>query len=333
MPVSPFLVAPAALLAGTLALEAALARRDARRHPRPGRLVEVGGHRLHARLLNDGDAKGSGPVVVLEAGAGEWSSHWGRLPELLSQSASVLVYDRAGLGWSEAGPAPRDAETAAVELRELLRRLAPRRRVLMVAHGWGAHVARVFAGRYPFEMHGLVLVDGEHEALESALAAAGVPSLQTSTRAMAALAALGRVGFLRLSGYSPLPDPEALDLGRSQHETIRALSRSSRVLAAMSGELAAAPASSAQVARAAGALEIPVRALVAAESLAAEGLPPGFPRDRFNEVWRSLGERFAELSPDARADVVPGADHVLQLRSPQIVATAVRGLLTSVPRA
>lgn len=328
MPVSPFLVVPAALIAGSLVVEAALARRDARRHPHPGKLVEVGGHRLHARLLNDGDSAGAGPVVVLEAGAGEWSTYWGRLPEILSPLASVLVYDRAGLGWSEPGPAPRDAETAAVELRELLRRLAPRRRVLFVAHGWGAHVARVFAARYPFEMHGLCLVDGEHDALESALLEAEVPSPQASTRSIATFAALGRLGLLRWMRFSPLPAADGLGIDRSQRETVGALSRSPRVLAGIRAELAAARASAEQTARTA-TVGFPVRALVAEASLAADGLPPDFPRDRFNGLWRTLGARFAELGPDGRAEVVPGADHLLHLRDPQIVADAVRGLLAA----
>jgi len=325
---SPLLLAPAALVVGGLASEAALARRDLRRHPAPGRMVEVGGHRLHARVLGEGD-----PVIVLEAGAGEWSSHWGRLPEDLCTLSKVVAYDRAGLGWSASGPAPRDAETAAVELRELLRKLAPRRKALIVAHGWGSHVARVFAARYPLDTAGLVLVDGQREELEAELAAAGLPSAQASTRLLTALSALGRLGVLRLARYSPLPPAEGLALARSQVETIAALARSPRVLSGMRAELVAARASGEQVTRSQQPLEIPVRALVAEASLASVGTPAEFPREAFNDLWRELGARFARLSPAAAVELVPGSDHHLQLRRPELVLRAVAGLLDVLRRA
>ena len=47
--------------------QACAARRDAARYPAPGRMVDVGGHRLHLQVL--GEAR-SGATVVLEAWPG-----------------------------------------------------------------------------------------------------------------------------------------------------------------------------------------------------------------------------------------------------------------------
>lgn len=324
---SPFLLAPAALVVGGLASEATLARRDQRRFPCPGQRVDLGGHGLHARVLGTGD-----PVIVLEAGSGEWSTHWGRLPEELSRLSTVVAYDRAGLGWSAAGPGTRDAETAAQELRGVLRRVAPKRRIVIVAHGSGAHVARMFAQRYPTDVAGLVLVDGQREDLERELDDAGLPSPQASPRMLSALAALARLGVLRWMRYSPLDGLSGLTLARSQAEAIQVLSRTPRVLQGIRAEVLAARASEDQVARLARRLEVPVRALVATQSLPAEGTPPEFPRETFNAIWQRVGERFGDLSDDATVELVEG-DHLLHLRSPRLVVDAVVAALGTFSRA
>jgi pimeloyl-ACP methyl ester carboxylesterase len=79
--------------------EAIATRREAARFPAPGQRVDIGGRRLHAQVLGTGE-----PTVVLEAGAGEWSTHWGSLPARLAPSARIVAYDRGGLGWSDMGP-------------------------------------------------------------------------------------------------------------------------------------------------------------------------------------------------------------------------------------
>src|SRR5687768_15512183 len=73
--------------------------------PPPGRLVDVGGWRLH--LSGTGEARTSQPIVVLEAGAGDFSVDWSLVQPGLARLARVCSYDRAGSGWSELGPRPR----------------------------------------------------------------------------------------------------------------------------------------------------------------------------------------------------------------------------------
>ena len=104
-------------MAGVGALVQAWAtRRDERRYPPPGALVDVGGNRLHLDVRGDGP----GPSVVLEAGMGSFSPNWYWVQSELAPALRVVAYDRAGLGWSERGTAPRDADTLAVELHTAL---------------------------------------------------------------------------------------------------------------------------------------------------------------------------------------------------------------------
>src|SRR4051794_11482837 len=103
-------------LAGAL-LQAFAARRDAARYPAPGRIVDVGGYRLHMLVM--GDSFG-GPTVVLEAGLDSFSTNWYWVQTSLAPSMCVAACDRAGLGWSDTGSAPRDAFHSAMELHTAL---------------------------------------------------------------------------------------------------------------------------------------------------------------------------------------------------------------------
>lgn len=82
--------------------------------PAPGRLIDVGGYKLHIHCVGEG-----APTVVIDGGAGAWSIHYAHIQKALS-GARVCTYDRAGLGWSDAGPSPRTSERMVEELHALL---------------------------------------------------------------------------------------------------------------------------------------------------------------------------------------------------------------------
>lgn len=129
-------------------------RRDARIHPTPGRLVDLGTHRLHVL------EKGLGaPTIVFESGVMSTVLSWTELQEELSRSYRVVSYDRAGLGWSELGPMPRTARRIVDELHALLERAAIPPPYVLVGHSFGGLTMPLFAALYPDETAGMVLVD------------------------------------------------------------------------------------------------------------------------------------------------------------------------------
>src|SRR5262245_1364075 len=73
--------------------------------PPPGRLIDVGGWRLHINCM--GEARASQPTVILEPGVGDFSVEWSLVQPEVARFARVCSYDRAGDGWSELGPHPR----------------------------------------------------------------------------------------------------------------------------------------------------------------------------------------------------------------------------------
>jgi pimeloyl-ACP methyl ester carboxylesterase len=127
---------------------------DARAYPMPGRLIDVGGHRLHLACSGSGS-----PTVVLEPGGGEMSSNLGWITPVVARTTRVCVYDRAGRGWSEPADTPQDGLQIATDLHTLLHRGGVPGPYVLAGHSFGGLYVLTFAARYPDEVAGLVLVD------------------------------------------------------------------------------------------------------------------------------------------------------------------------------
>lgn len=291
--------------------------RDRRSFSPPGRLVDVGGHELHVRTFGEGDLP-----VIFEADEGAWSTHWGRLPEDLSSVTHAIAYDRAGLGWSAPGPPPRDAETLARELHQLLARIAPGVPAVLVGHGTGAHILRAYAHRYPFETAGLVLVDPYHDGFTDRLRREQIPTATPSPALVRFSSLLASFGLLRLfqAGGS---SNASLKLSDRQRATVDALELDPRVRRGAADEFAAEPTSLEYLGRIAEGNNIPIRVITSTETLLGTEVPEDFPAGDYNRIWVEESERFLELSKKAHRVLVEGSGHQLQLERPEVVLQAI----------
>jgi pimeloyl-ACP methyl ester carboxylesterase len=129
------------------------------RTPPPGRLVSVGTHRLHIHCEGDGS-----PSVVFDAALGGSSLSWSLVLPSVARVTRACAYDRAGFGWSEAGPLPRTAGRIADELHTLLRAAGVAPPYIFVGHSFGGLVARIFAARHRELVDGLVLIEPAYPA-------------------------------------------------------------------------------------------------------------------------------------------------------------------------
>ena len=143
--------------AGMLYQRAALAK-DKKLYPPPGQMVDIGGYRLHMQISGQGS-----PVVILEAGFGDYSIHWKEIQTRLEKVTRVVSYDRAGMGWSDASPHPRTPEQVADELYSALKKAGIEGPYVIMGHSLGGLFARHFARRHPDEMAGVLLLDSFHE--------------------------------------------------------------------------------------------------------------------------------------------------------------------------
>ena len=125
--------------------------------PPPGKLVDVGGWRLHLNCT--GEVRASQPTVILEAGVGDFSVEWSLVQPGVAQYARVCSYDRAGDGWSDLGPHPRTLRQIVYELRTLLDKGGVKPPLVLVGHSYGGWLVRLYASTYPAEVAGMVLVE------------------------------------------------------------------------------------------------------------------------------------------------------------------------------
>lgn len=130
--------------------------------PPPGRLISVNGHRLHMHCIGHGR-----PTVILEAGSGTWSAHWGSVQERIAEQTRVCAYDRAGYGWSEAARGPRDLRALTGDLEQLIAQSGEQGPYVLAGWSLGAPVAWFYAQRHPGKTAGLVSVDGRPAGFES----------------------------------------------------------------------------------------------------------------------------------------------------------------------
>lgn len=129
-------------------------------------MIPIGTHRLFVSVSGP-PRKASDPLIIFIAGAGDVASSYTALCRLVAQRARLLVYDRSGLGRSEASPpsssSPSPAVAAARDLHSLLHSMKLSPPLVLVAHSYGAIVAREYLHLHSDEVAGLVLADGSTE--------------------------------------------------------------------------------------------------------------------------------------------------------------------------
>ncbi len=104
--------------------------RTGARFAAPGSFIWVGRHRLHLNCGGEGS-----PTVIFDSGLGGSSLDWVRVQSRVASFTRACSYDRAGYGWSNPGPRPRDSANISSELESLLGNASvPAPYVLSVIH-------------------------------------------------------------------------------------------------------------------------------------------------------------------------------------------------------
>ncbi len=273
--------------------QAIATERAERAYPPPGEMVDVGGYSLHINCVGQGS-----PTVVLDAGSGEFSAQWVRVQRQVSDTTRVCAYDRAGMGWSQMGPDPRDAKQITSELHTLLKGAGIESPYVLVGHSFGGMYMQTYAARYPDEVAGVALVDSStgpdqfgqrseardsHEPQEQSMAF--VPRL-----AQLGVSLLARLGIVRLlSNLDPAP-PE---LPQKQRAQIDALSPSTREASTTAGEVLA-PTQTLRVGSQGSLGDKPLAVITAGTH---------------EPEWLDMQDKLATLSSDSIHRVVKGATH------------------------
>ncbi len=213
---------------------------DAKAYPPPGQLVDVGSHRLHINCTGTGS-----PTVVIEAGLGDWSTGWDVVQQGVAKATRVCTYDRAGWGWSEAGPLPRDAAQFAKELHALLQNANIPGPYVMVGHSLGGFGVRVFVHEYASEVAGIVLIDSMSPRQFTQPQIEAPSQTDTQSQPFSVPALLARFGIVRLLarplGLMPIgtPDENAYFSRMVRPQSAQTLTNESQGMPASSEEASA----------------------------------------------------------------------------------------------
>lgn len=119
--------------------------------------VDVGGRTLH--IVCSGPTSSGRPTVVFENGSGPTFRTWSRVMDELKATDRSCAYDRAGIGLSEAAPAPWTTRDQVNDLAMLLEAVGVSGPIVLVAHSIGGWNAIVYTADHPDQVVGAVLVD------------------------------------------------------------------------------------------------------------------------------------------------------------------------------
>jgi pimeloyl-ACP methyl ester carboxylesterase len=270
-------------------------RKELAETPPPGRLVDVGGHRLHLWCTGAGE-----PSVILESGLGGSTVGWGFVQPEVARFTRVCSYDRAGLGYSDPGPSPRTTRRIVRELEQLLDRSGMTGPFVLVGASSGGFTARLFASERAERVAGLVLVDSSHEDQ-----AHDVPRLARF------VPLLSSIGALRLLGVSFGPTPGSL--APSVRRFARATTFRAAGYQAAADEIIHIRESAAEVRSTRRELTVPLVVVTGAR-----GSDP---------TWRHLQRDQVGLSRRGCQMIAEESGHVVPLEQPRVVVEAVRAIV------
>ncbi|MGH8317392.1 MAG: alpha/beta fold hydrolase [Steroidobacteraceae bacterium] len=307
----------------------------------PGHLVDAGRTKLNFYCTGSGS-----PTVVFDAGWEDWSPAWALIQPAISRHTRTCTYDRAGYGFSEAGPMPRTSVEIAKELHAALHNARIPGPYLLVGHSFGGYNIRAFADLYMPEVYGAVFVDIEDLDIASAKErATGERKKAAVVRALIqcrnAFANHRPLPPIPASGHSYVPAPNT----PCSHQFFRGLPMKewspqlnavvlriadTRValydaaISEMQGKMSADPAWLIAHRRSFGSR--PLRILTAQNHYYDNAETPPVVHKKhlaFERAHARTQRRFLSLSTNAKQILVPDSGHYIQLDQPQVVIDAI----------
>ena len=273
----------------------------------PGRLVDVGGHRLHLNCTGTGS-----PTVVVEAGGGEMAANLGWITRTVARDTAICVYDRAGRGWSEDPDTPQDALAISTDLHTLLHHAGVPGPYVMAGHSFGGLYTLTYAAGHPEDVAGMVLIDSTSPHYDEVKDVTSRPeparAYDVVGRATALTSSAARLGLGRVfAAIFPA------DLPPQEQAQVQASAATPATLRSTLQEYATANASMVQAASLRGLADKPLMVLSAGTGNAAD--------------WPQKQERLAALSTNSVHRVVDDASHEALVGDETHAATTSQAIL------
>ena len=296
------------------------------------RLVEIAsGRKLNLYCVGTGS-----PVVIFDYGWGGPPTAWEYIQTAIGRLTTACTYDRAGYGFSDAGPLPRDTSALVTDLHQLLVAAHLKPPYVFVGHSLAGLNGVLFADRYLKQMVGMVLVDPAFAHQDEKFNA--IPGVKEKFASFAPdyteCIAVAKSGQLPTDAKriqdcldrDPHDDATAKavkdqwDMSVDHWITLQSEDESSNPISS-GGDLDGAELDAAR--RNWG--DLPLIVLTSSDKHYA-----GFPAKQISamsELWKSGHDELASRSTRGRNIVIPGSDHYIQLDHPDAVIQAIEQVL------
>jgi len=314
----------AALLLSGAAYQFISTKIDENAYPPPGKLVDVGGYRLHINCSGEG-----GPTVVFDAGMGCNSLDWDLVQPEVAKFARVCSYDRAGNGWSDESPLERTSQNIVDELHTLLKNSGEKGPYILVGHSFGGPNVRLYASKYPEEVSGMVLVDSSHEDqlqemtdwpqgfFEKLLTHPNVAPFWAS------------IGVFRIINHLPTSKENYKAFSPNIQQIYLATMSTTKFIRTVSQEKEKFEQSLKQLKNAGGRLNNkPLIVITAGKSLSSEdtGYPKEF-TDKLANLWEAHQKDLVTKSTKGKRIIAEHSGHMIPHEQPEIIIEAIREIV------
>lgn len=294
------------------------------KYPPPGRLVDIGGRKLHL------DCRGQGePTVIFEAGLDSYGTlSWAKVHAYVGRVTRACAYDRAGIMWSEPKSTPQHADAVADDLHAVLAAAGETGPFILVGHSIGGPYSMAYTRKFGDQVAGLVFVDASHpdQVVRFAEVANALPD--STGEAMNIASSLAWTGIIRLMATAD-GDPDV-----PAHVAERSSAFASTSLAAVASENMNVDRTLAEAGTLRSLGDRPLVVLTAMAPLSDASLRRGNtsrPEDtRRREVWTKLHEDEAAWSTHSRHQLLPDSGHYIQFTRPEVVIAAVLEVVNNV---
>ena len=316
----------------------AFARNPTPYHPQmiERHLVTIGGgRRLNLVCIGEG----SPTVVFMQGGEGN-VLNWRMIEKPIAAMTQACFYDRAGFGYSDPPAGPVTAVSETDDLHALLRKVGIARPVVLVGHSIGGFYATMYADRFLGEVAGLVLVDSGfagqmHERTPEQRKIAMENSHRGEERELgcAALAKQGKVSMNTPECIRFPPPGSPAEAAYVSYMTTHPywyeaeVSQSRNFFWGADGGSSLDTLQERAVRRSFG--DIPIIAM-SSDQMGREAWQDDASFQDFVQHWRAGQAQLAARSTRGKSFVVPGSDHFIQRTRPDVVISAIQGVIGDV---
>ena len=315
--------------------------RDSQHRFRIGRAVDIGGRTLNI----DCSGEGSPAVILLPTRFGGYGGYIKVRPEV-AKFTRVCWYDRAGEGWSDPPPAPRTSASITNDLHVLLQRAPVPGPYILVGHSIGGAFARIYAGHFPAEVAGLVLVDSANpDQNEPPIMLAPINRMPIFVRELLCWGTpvASRFGLVR---FFMRNDPIEIPPELFADDAVTQALRDQRVkYVETDAEMACAATQNGSIKPRGGSGNpeidaaarsvtnlgnMPIIVLTADQYWKPDDDPVAAQQiSEFHETWvHQLQPALAHLSTQGRQIILPNSDHGIPDQAPDAVIDAIRSIVT-----